>query len=310
MLEELTVDTSYNYLTKKLHIKLVESKKENGKTVSDKGYASLALGGLTEGMTVLEMNAAYAAFANGGEYIEPSSYTTVYDANGNVLLDKTPVRNRAFSEETAFLVSQMLKTVVQSGTAAGSSIPGIETCGKTGSTDKNMDRWFSGYTPYYSAVVWVGYDEQKVISYAGNNPALTIWSEIMERIHKNLPDKSFAQPDFVKKVYICSNTGQYGTGGCPGVTDYANIKLMTGYCDGIHNHHIGTPGVLEEEKPEDEENENENETPSDGDDDKNDDTEDKNNSSDNETTPKPSTLSKPSTPPNDENISEDAAYSN
>ena len=255
VLEELTVDKSFDYMTNKLHFNLVESKKDGDTTLTDKGYAPLALGGLTEGVTVMQMNAAYSTFANGGEYINPYCYTTVYDSNGNVILDKTPDRNEAFSEETAFLVTQLLKGVVQSGTAAGSGLRGIDTCGKTGSTDDNMDRWFVGYTPYYSGAVWVGYDEQKVISYGGNNPALTIWSAVMKKVHEDLPAKTFEQPNSVKKVYICSNTGQYATSGCPGVTDFANTKLMSGYCDGIHDHQIGTPGILEPEEDEEKEGE-------------------------------------------------------
>lgn len=257
VLEELTVDKSFDYMTNKLHFDLVQSKNDGNTTLTDKGFAPLALGGLTEGVTVAQMNAAYSTFANGGEYIKPYSYTKVYDTNGKLILDKTPERNKAFSKETAFLVTQLLKGVVQSGTAAGSGLRGIETCGKTGSTDDNMDRWFVGYTPYYSAAVWVGYDEQRVISYAGNNPALTIWSAVMKRVHEDLPNKSFEQPSTVKKAYICTNSGQYATSACTGVSDFANTKLISGYCDGIHTYQLGTPGVLEEEEKKEENSEGE-----------------------------------------------------
>lgn len=250
VLEALTVDTSFDYMTNKLHLSLVD--KKEGSVHTDKAYAPLALGGLTDGVTVLGMNAAYATFANKGEYIEPHSYTTVYDANGKVLLEKKPDKNQAFSEETAFLMSELLKGVVQSGTAAGSGIPGIDTCGKTGSTDDNYDRWFNGYTPYYAGTVWVGYDTQQVIYYSGNNPALTIWRAVMSKIHEGLPGKTFSKPANVEKAFICSNTGQYGTSQCSGVTDYANKNITKGYCDLNHTKRIGTPGVLEEE--EDEEN--------------------------------------------------------
>lgn len=261
VLEALTVDTSFDYMTNKLHFDLVDKKADSIHT--DKAYAPLALGGLTEGVTVLGMNAAYSTFANGGEYIEPHTYTTVYDANGDILIEKEPERNQAFSEETAFLMTQLLKGVVQSGTAAGSGIPGIDTCGKTGSTDDNYDRWFNGFTPYYSASVWVGYDAQRVIYYSGNNPALTIWRAVMSKIHEGLPNKTFPQPDGIEKTFICSNTGHYGTKQCSGVTDFANKKLLNGYCDLNHTKHIGTPGTLDEEEEEEDDAKDEN-NPSEG----------------------------------------------
>ncbi len=254
VLEEITVDTSFEYMTEKLHIDLVESKREGTKVLSDKALAPLSLGGLTDGVTVMEMNSAYSTFANGGEYVAPSSYTKVYDASGEILIEKVPARNAAFSKETAFIMTELLKGVMQYGTAAGYSISGIETCGKTGSTDDNMDRWFAGLTPYYCGTVWVGYDEQKVISYGGLNPALTIWKNIMTEVHKNYKSKSFEAPAGIDRVYTCSSTGQFGTSVCSGVTDYVNTRLMTGYCNGDHSNVIGTPGVLpkdeeDEEKP-------------------------------------------------------------
>ncbi len=252
VLEEITVDTSFEYMTEQLHIDLVESKREGAKVLSDKALAPLSLGGLTDGVTVMEMNSAYSTFANGGEYVAPSSYTKVYDASGEILIEKVPARNAAFSEETAFIMTELLKGVMQHGTAAGYSISGIETCGKTGSTDDNMDRWFAGFTPYYCGTVWVGYDEQKVISYGGLNPALTIWKNIMTEVHKNYQSKSFEAPVGIDRAYTCSNTGQFGTSVCSGVTDYVNTRLMTGYCDGDHSNVIGTPGVLPKEEEDEE----------------------------------------------------------
>ncbi len=255
VLEELTVDTSFEYMTDKLHINLVRSRKEGNDYVSDKGYAPLALGGLTDGVTVMEMNSAYSTFANGGEYIQPTSYTKVYDASGKILINKTPERNQAFSQETAFIMTRLLKGVVDTGTAAGYGIRGMDTCGKTGSTDDNMDRWFVGFTPYYVGTVWVGYDEQKVISYGGVNPALTIWHNVMRRVHENYAAKTFKQPLGVDRVYTCSNSGEFGTSRCTGSTDFVNTRIMTGYCSGVHDNVIGTPGVWEPEPVELEEGE-------------------------------------------------------
>ena len=129
-------------MTERLHIQLVDFRKSTPYDLTDKGLAPLALGGLTDGVTVVELNSAYASFANGGEYVQPISYSMVYDANGEVLIDNTPQRNRAFSEETAFIMTELLTGVIQGGTAAGYGMGnGIQTCGKTGSTDSNYDRW-------------------------------------------------------------------------------------------------------------------------------------------------------------------------
>ena len=256
VLEELTVEKSFEYMTERLHIQLVDYRKSEPHDLTDKGLAPLALGGLTDGVTVLELNSAYATFANGGEYVKPVSYSMVYDANGNVLIDNTPERNRAFSEETAFIMTELLTGVIQGGTAAGYGMGnGIQTCGKTGSSDSNYDRWFAGFTPYYSAAVWVGYDEHRVISYGGNNPALTIWYNVMKRVHENYKTKKFVQPVGVDKVFTCSNTGQFGTSRCSGSTDYVNTRLMTGYCSGVHTNYIGTPGEMPEEEEEEKEEE-------------------------------------------------------
>ena len=253
VLEELGLDKSFEYMTERLHLGLIKSKRTDTGIASDKGYAPLALGGLTEGITVSEMNSAYATFANKGVYISPTSYTKVYDSSGNILLSKVPERNQAFSEETAFIMNQLLKGVVTSGTAAGSTISGMDTCGKTGSADDNKDRWFVGYTPYYSAAVWVGYDEPRVISYGGVNPALTIWRAVMNKIHKQLPGKTFTQPEAVKRAYACSVNPKFATSICSGVTDYINTNIITEYCSGDHSNTIGTHGVLEEEEEEEKE---------------------------------------------------------
>jgi len=193
-LDALGVDKSFDYLKNKLHINsLVESVTVNGKEFSDKNLASLALGGLTEGVTPLEMTAAYSALANGGTYIEPSSYTKIFDKNGELFYERKPQRNRAFSEETAFLTQQLLANVVKYGTAGGSVIGNNDTCGKTGTTDENKDKWFIGFTPRYCGGVWFGFDRPRVVS-TGTNPSLAIWKSIMTKIHEGKPAQTFDKP--------------------------------------------------------------------------------------------------------------------
>jgi len=256
VLEEVTVEKSFDYLKNKLHIdSLVSSKEKNGKVFSDKNLSSLALGGLTDGVKIIEMNTAYSALANGGEYIEPHMYTKVYDVEGKLLLNKEIKKERAFSKSTSYIVSNLLKTVVEYGTGAGAKISGIDTCGKTGTTDDNKDRWFIGYTPYYCGSVWFGYDEPRSIS-AGSNPALTIWDNIMTKIHKDLPEKSFEKPSAVEKVNVCQRTGYAPVSGCPQVTQYADKERASKKCGG-HHKYIGTEPYMsvEEFNGEDEEGE-------------------------------------------------------
>ncbi len=245
VLEELTLDKSFDYMKDKLHI--------NSLTDSDSRNLSVALGGLSHGVTVLEMNGAYSALANGGEYIEPHLYTKVYDVEGKILLNNEISKERVFSKSTAFIMSDMLKTVVEWGTAGGTAISGIDTCGKTGTTDGSKDRWFIGYTPYYCGSVWFGYDEPKTISASGN-PAVTIWDNIMTKIHADLPEKHFTQPSSVKTMEVCQRTGCAPGEGCTVVTQYADTARAEKKCSGNHKY-IGTKPymTLEEWLGEDEE---------------------------------------------------------
>ena len=237
-LDALGVDKSFDYLKNKLHLNsLVDSVTINGKEYSDKNLASLALGGLTEGVTPLEMTAAYSALANGGVYIEPSSYTKIFDKNGKLFYERKPDKNRAFSEETAFLTQQLLKNVVIYGTAGGSVIGNNDTCGKTGTTDDNKDKWFIGFTPHYCGGVWFGFDRPRVVS-TGSNPSLAIWKNIMPKIHEGLDAKTFKVPDGIIKASVCPYTGLYESYGA--ATIYANKKFLTDYCKGKdHGLYIG-----------------------------------------------------------------------
>ncbi len=265
VLEEVGVNRSFDYMKNKLHVdSLVDSREKNGKVFTDKNLSSLALGGLTDGVTVMEMNTAYAALANGGMYIEPHMYTKVYDVEGKLILNKEPKREKAFAPSTSYIVTQLLKSVVRSGTGTGAQISGIDTCGKTGTTDDNKDRWFIGYTPYYCGSVWFGYDSPRAISYGGNNPALVIWDNVMSKIHSGLPEKHFAPPQGVEKRTVCSRSGALPTGSCPTITQYSDPERAKHKCTSDHAY-IGTKpymsieeynGEEEEENEENEEGEN------------------------------------------------------
>jgi penicillin-binding protein 1A len=249
-LQAVGIDVAFEYLKDKMHI---SSLVEKG-TYSDKN-PSLALGGVTHGITPLEMSTAYSCIANGGMYIEPISYTKICTKDGELVFENKPKKNRVFSEETAFLMQELLKNVVNYGTAGGNKISGMDTCGKTGTTDDNKDKWFIGFTPYYCSTVWVGYDKPRVIG-AGTELAVGIWRKVMTEIHKDLKSDSFDKPDGIIKANICPHTGKYASDGC-GATDWANKKFLTGYCRGKHPKTLlisDTPYVDPEEEKENEEN--------------------------------------------------------
>ena len=146
----------------------------------------MALGGLTDGVSNLELTAAYNAIANKGVYIEPSFYTKILDQNGNILLEKKPEREQVMKESTAWLLTSAMEDVVKKGTATDIKFQNINmpVAGKTGSTSDYYDLWFSGYTPYYTATIWSGFDNNR---YQTNRKyQKVIWRTIMERTHDAL----------------------------------------------------------------------------------------------------------------------------
>lgn len=209
ILEKLGVNTSYNFLKNNLGIStLVEQ---------DKNLGSLALGGLTKGVSTLDLAAAYSPFVNKGIYTNPITYTKVLDSSGRVLLENKRVSNRAFSEQTASLMTSMLKGVVDNGTGALAKFSSnYSIAGKTGTTDDDVDRWFVGFTPYYVGVVWFGYDTPKSMGFLATNPTIPVWKKIMSDIHtkKNLAPKAFAGASGISLVNYCIDSGKLATEAC------------------------------------------------------------------------------------------------
>lgn len=214
--QTLGVENSFNFLKNKLGFtSLVERRVEsNGDISSDINLSSLALGGMTDGVTVTEMAAAYASFANEGVYTVPYTYTKVYDSNGKLLLEKRPKSNVAMSETTAYLMTNLLKGVVSGGTGSGAGFYSWEVAGKTGTTDSRKDRWFAGYTPLYTAVVWFGNDEPAPLPSSLGNPCITIFRNVMGKAHSNLSPVSFKRPNGLISVETCSVSGYLATDAC------------------------------------------------------------------------------------------------
>ena len=184
----------------------------NGVIYSDINQ-TLALGGLTYGVSPYEMNASYAALANSGVYVKPRLYTKVTDADGNIILDKTvPDSHRVFKDTTAYLITDAMHDVVTYGTGTAAAFGGMYIAGKTGTSTENKDVWFSGYTPYYTASVWTGYDNAigMSTSSANNESAISkkVWKAVMQRVHEDLPNTTFDRPDGIIELAICSKSGK------------------------------------------------------------------------------------------------------
>ena len=196
---------AYAFATEKLNLGLV---------AEDMDVSPLGLGGLTYGLSTVEMAAAYSAFANRGIYTEPRTYVRVEDSEGNVILENESESHVAMKETTAHLMNDMLKNAVNAGTGTSAKFSGMTIAGKTGTTSNNFDRYFVGYTPYYTAAVWTGYENPEKISYSGN-PAITMWKKVMQQVHADLPNKDFEKAsEGLKIITVCADSGLLCTDAC------------------------------------------------------------------------------------------------
>ena len=203
----------------------------NGNVWSDANLAT-ALGGITRGVTNVELCASYAAIANGGNYIKPIYYTKILDHNGNVLIENTSAERSVIKESTAYLLTSAMEDVVKKGTGTACQLDNMAVAGKTGTTEAYNDLWFVGYTPYYTCAVWSGYDNNEKLPDYARNFHKTLWKKVMTRIHEGLPSKEFDKPASVEKLSVCSETGLLPRAGCPVITEYFDVGTMpTEYCD-------------------------------------------------------------------------------
>lgn len=217
-MEKIGPSLAFDYLKKLGFTTLVEKRVVDGKTYSDVSLP-LALGGITDGITNLELTNAYAAIANKGVYTEPIFYTQVLDHEKKVLLKKKQKKQRVIKESTSFLLTNAMMDVLKPepiGTAEivkfnnGVKMP---IAGKTGTTSNNYDVWFSGFTPYYTASIWMGHDKNAELHFDKASHKL-MWRDIMQEIHKNLAPREFERPDGIVKAKICTESGKLATSIC------------------------------------------------------------------------------------------------
>ncbi len=211
VLDDVGLDYAYNYAVNDMHLDtLVDEYELNGVSYTDKSYWSLALGGMVRGVTVRDLTAAYASVENGGIYRTARTYTKVLDSDGNVVLDNSQTSNQNMSEKTAYYLTYMMEETVKDGTGQEAQVDGIDTAGKTGTTSDDKDRWFAGYTGYYTGVVWCGYDQpQEVVLEDENieNPASVLWNQVMTKIHEGKENRPFEKPTSVVEVEVCQDSG-------------------------------------------------------------------------------------------------------
>jgi penicillin-binding protein 1A len=185
----------------------------------------------------MELNAAYAAIANQGTYIKPKLYTKIVDHDGNVLIDNTsPESTQVIKETTAWLLTSAMVDVVTTGTGGSVNFGNMAIAGKTGTTSDYKDVWFAGFTPYYTATTWTGYDNNvSMTTSAEKNLSKTMWKKVMSKIHENLPYKSFPMASGIVTAQVCSKSGRLPISGvCDShvTTEYfAEGTVPTEYCD-------------------------------------------------------------------------------
>ncbi len=231
LVQKLGIDRSFNFAYNNMGMTNLVLKKEveqsDGRVdiKSDRDISPLAMGSLTDGITVLELTAAYSAFVNDGQYTTPILYTAIYDSNNQVIYENKAVTTIAMEQKTRDYMIQLLTGVVKNGTAQKAAIKGMDVGGKTGTTSSDNDRWFTGITPYYAAAVWFGYDMPQNLGKFPINPSTVLWQQVMEKVHKNLPSATFELKTEMTTVTYCKDSGLLANEWC--AKDVRGSRLTT-----------------------------------------------------------------------------------
>lgn len=211
--QNIGIATSMSYLEKMGIISKTKADsdsfitRQEGKT-NDENLSSLGLGGMTRGLTPLEVTAAYGTIANDGVFIEPIAFTKILDKNGNLLLDNIPKETIVVSQQTAYIMKDILRTTVTEGLAGRAKLPNMVVGGKTGTTQNQADIWFVGFTPYYVTGTWIGNDSPIITLTKSSGTAAELWQHISSKIHEGLESKTtFEQPSGIVSANVCSQSG-------------------------------------------------------------------------------------------------------
>lgn len=232
LLDQVGVGTSFDFANG-LGLELVDTPGTN-----DLSLAPLALGGLTKGVTPVQMAAAYGAIGNGGMYVEPHFITKIIDEKGKEIYSHDFKLRRAMSDQTSWLMTSMLQTVTSAGTGTNAQVPNVPTAGKTGTTESYMDSWFCGFTPGYSVAVWMGYDEHLTMNnvYGGGYPA-KIFRSMLQKAHTINNPKALPMPGGIVSVQVCSKSGLLPGENCPEetiITEYSRKDSIPTETCSIH----------------------------------------------------------------------------
>lgn len=253
ILDRLGIENSFNFLTEKMHITtLYRNKVINGSVYNDLSLPALALGGMTEGVSVRELAGGFTTFTNEGVYCQPRTVLKILDSKGNTVVDNALLTEECLSRENASIMTKMMNNVVVNGTGSSIKLKNyVFTAGKTGTTTKNNDKWFVGYTPYYLGGVWFGYERAQSLGGFSGNPAMKIWDYAMTKLHEELvftPDgedgfdyQTDRQGNAIPKIYsdvidpgvltlqFCQTCGKLATEKCKKVYHYgtSNTQNMT-----------------------------------------------------------------------------------
>lgn len=167
---------------------------------------SLALGGMTNGVTPLDITSAYTVFSNGGKLNAPMFFSKIENSNGDVIIDNKPLAKQIADPQTAFIMTDILRTAVERGSGASAKLPNMVVAGKTGTTNDQKDVWFVGFTPYFTAGTWIGTDMPTPLA-DGSSMSARLWREVMKDIHENYPQKNFEMPDGIVRASVCRHSG-------------------------------------------------------------------------------------------------------
>ena len=215
-LDKIGLSYGYDFAKNKFGLSTLEDEyiDRNGTVHTDNAFAPLAMGAQTWGVTVRDMATAFATFANKGVYRRARTFTKVYDSNGNLVIDNTQKQEQILSRKSVDYINYCLVRATKNGTGTNAYFSGTQLAGKTGSTADFKDRWYCGFTGYYTAAVWTGFDKPEVIRGISGNPAAQLFKKVMKPLHSGKSNISLYRSSKLKSVSVCLDSGLLATSAC------------------------------------------------------------------------------------------------